>query len=165
VKYPVLLGPVLLIPFWLGESTQFSFCRICPASALQVTLPNLVSAGGASLGIGTAVKLGALAAVLVMAVLATRSFCRVLCPIGAMLAPLNLVCLWAVHAPTADCTACGFCDRVCPEQGAPASRHAAAVAANRSLDCIACHDCVEACPSGRARACGEPSAKPSRECP
>ncbi|MBI4865139.1 MAG: 4Fe-4S binding protein [Candidatus Riflebacteria bacterium] len=156
VKYLVLLGPVILLPFWLGESTWFSFCRICPASALQVTLPNLISAGGGTVGIGTAVKLGALAAVLVLAVLSTRSFCKVLCPIGAMLAPLNLVCFWAVQAPTADCTACGSCDRVCPEQGSPASRHAAAVAANRSLDCIACHDCVEACPSGRDRGRGGP---------
>ena len=145
-KYLVLALMVLLFPFLFGEQTLLSFCRVCPASAIEVTLPNLARTGAAALTMPTAIKLGVLAGVVLLAIACSRSFCRVFCPIGALLAPLNYVALWKIQAPAERCISCKRCDKVCPGNGAPSERIAAGVAANRSLECIVCHECQTACP-------------------
>ena len=145
VKYAVLLGMVFLLPFLLGEQTAYSFCRICPASAVQVTLPNILRAGWGTLSPAVLFKMSLLAAILVLGVFCCRSFCRVFCPLGALLAPLNYISFWTVKAPTADCTVCKRCDRLCPVAGRPSSRAAASVATGRTAECIACHECRDAC--------------------
>jgi len=147
IKYVVLAALVVALPFFLGEDTPLSFCRICPASAVQVTMPNLVTGGFSQADVGTWVKLGILAGVLVLAMMSRRSFCKMLCPIGAMLGPLNYVSLWAINTPMRrPCTGCKKCDRVCPTDSQPFSRITAGAAPNRSAECIVCHDCQHACP-------------------
>ncbi len=146
IKYLVLVLMVFLIPFFLGEETMYSFCRICPASALQVTLPNLFSSGSLILPLATIVKLTVLIVVLLAVIFSRRAFCKVLCPIGAILAPLNLLSFWKVKLPTDNCISCDKCDEVCPSTISPSSRIAKGVVSNRSLDCIVCHDCRTVCP-------------------
>ncbi|MHC4514590.1 MAG: 4Fe-4S binding protein [Planctomycetota bacterium] len=157
-KYLVLLLMVFILPYFYGEETIFSFCRVCPASALQVTLPNLI--GGAVVSTATVVKLAVLAAVLLLSLFASRGFCRLLCPIGALLAPLNLVSVWIVRPAKSDCLECGQCDDACPTGVAPSTRLQEKIGANRALDCIVCHDCQPICPSKkldeRARLRGQP---------
>lgn len=97
VKYPVLVLGVVAFPFMLGETTMLSFCRICPSSALQVTIPNQIAGGFADVSLATVVKLSFLALVLGLAVFSSRGFCKVLCPIGAILAPLNLIAFWRMR--------------------------------------------------------------------
>jgi len=145
-KYLVLIIMVFLAPFFLGEMTSWSFCKVCPASALEVTIPALLAGTKAPVSLAMAIKLTVLASVLVLAVFASRGFCRVLCPIGALLAPLNFVCLWAVAPPTESCTSCASCDRTCPTQCAPSRRIKDQIAPSRALDCIVCHDCQPSCP-------------------
>jgi polyferredoxin len=145
-KYVVLVVMVFLIPFLLGELTQLSFCNFCPASAIQVTIPNLITGGFQTVGIATVVKLAILVGVLVLVVVSSRAFCKVLCPIGALLAPLNFLSFWTVKVPTDNCISCKRCDRVCPTGAEPASRIDQGVAPNRALECIVCHDCQPVCP-------------------
>lgn len=144
-KYAVLGVMVFLLPFLWGESTMASFCRVCPAAALQVTVPGFFS-GATILSTLTIVKLSILAAVLVLAVVSSRSFCKAFCPIGALLAPLNYLSFWKVKLPKGGCVECGQCDRVCPVGGEPSSRIHERTPANRLGECIVCHDCREACP-------------------
>jgi len=146
IKYGILLGMVILAPFFLGEQTMCSFCRICPASAVQVTVPNLVKAGFSGLGTQTLVKLTFLATVIVLGIFCCRSFCRVFCPLGALLAPLNYISFWTVKTPTTDCTLCGKCDALCPVAGNPSLRAAAGVDPGRTAECIACTECQSVCP-------------------
>lgn len=146
IKYLVLVFMVFLIPFFLGEETMYSFCRICPASALQITLPNMISSGSLALPLAAAVKLSILVAVLLVAVFSSRAFCKVLCPIGALLAPLNLFSFWKVKLPTENCNSCEKCDEVCPSNVSPSSRIVKGVPSNRILDCMVCHDCRTVCP-------------------
>lgn len=146
IKYLVLVFMVFLIPFFLGEETWYSFCRICPASALQVTLPNMVSSGSLVVPFATLVKLGILVAVLLLVVFSSRAFCKVICPIGALMAPLNHFSFWKVKLPTENCNACGECDEVCPSTVSPSSRIVKGVPSNRTLDCVVCHDCRSVCP-------------------
>ena len=144
LKYLVLLLMVFLLPYFFGEETLFSFCRVCPASALQVTLPNLL--GGAVITTATVVKLSVLAVVLLVALFVSRGFCKLLCPIGAFLAPLNFVSFWVVRPAKSDCVECEKCDAACPTNVHPTSRLPKGIGANRALDCIVCHDCQPVCP-------------------
>ncbi|MEW6072878.1 MAG: 4Fe-4S binding protein [Planctomycetota bacterium] len=144
VKYFVLLFGIFLFPLWWGESTLLSFCRFCPSSALQVTVPRLL--GGGTIEAITAAKLGVLGAVLLLVVFSERGFCKLLCPMGALLAPLNFVSFWRVKVPDPECLACQLCDKACPTDVQPSLRIAAAVPPSRALDCIVCHQCQPICP-------------------
>jgi len=146
LKYGVLGAMALAIPYVLGGETLYSFCRVCPASALQVSIPNLIA--GSALSGPTLMKLGFLAGILVMVVATSRAFCKILCPLGALFAPLNHLSFWTVGKvpEEGDCLKCGKCDRVCMMDGAPSERIASGVAPNRMAECIVCHECGKACP-------------------
>ena len=146
IKYVVLGVLVIGLPFMLGVGTYFSFCRICPASAIQVTIPSLFTDGVPQNIWPMLIRLHVLAAVIVLAIMSSRSFCKTLCPIGAILAPLNYISFWVVKTPTESCSSCKKCDRVCPVEGHPSDRVLEHIPANRELDCIACHECQDACP-------------------
>lgn len=146
IKYPVLIIMVFLLPFFLGEQTTLSFCRICPASALQVTIPNLITGGFETVSLTTVVKLAILFAVLAAAVLSSRSFCKVLCPIGAILAPLNFVSWWKIKVPTQNCVSCKMCDDICPQHGEPMARMVDGTPPSRALECVMCYECQTICP-------------------
>jgi len=144
IKYVVLLLTVLLVPFLYGEESKLVFCRYCPASFLQVTLPHLV--GGGTISTWTLIKGGVTVGVIVGVILSERAFCKLLCPIGAMMAPFNFVSLWILKVPDPDCLGCVKCGQVCPTDCAPNSRVEIGVPANRALDCVVCHDCQPPCP-------------------
>ena len=146
IKYFILLFMVFLIPYFLGEETMYSFCRICPASALQVTLPNIISNGLQPLATITVVKFALLAAILLTVIFSSRAFCRIMCPIGALMAPLNLLSFWRVKPPTDSCISCAKCDKLCPTSVTPSSKIIDVEAPNRSLDCVVCHECRDVCP-------------------
>jgi polyferredoxin len=144
-KYFVLAAGVFILPFFLGEETVFSFCRICPASALQVTIPNLITRGLRTVSVMTLIKLSVLAVMLLGIVLSSRAFCKVLCPIGALLAPLNTISLHFVKIPAAGCVSCQKCDDACPTDISPSRRIELEVSPSRDLDCVVCHDCRKSC--------------------
>jgi ferredoxin-type protein NapH len=148
VKYAVLFLMVFLFPWFLGAETIFSFCRYCPASALQVTVPDLI--GGGELSVFGGIKLAILAGVLALVLVAERGFCRVLCPIGALLAPLNFLSFWVVGVPKGECLECEKCNKACPTHVNPSSRIEKGINPNRALDCIVCHECQPACPQYNA---------------
>ena len=145
IKYAVLAVMVVILPFFLGELTYASFCRICPAAALQVVIPGWI-AGGFNWNAMAAARIAVLAAVVVFAIMASRSFCKTLCPIGALMAPLNRISFWAVRPPAAECISCQKCDAVCSMDVHPSARILRGVSPSRQEDCIVCHDCQAACP-------------------
>lgn len=152
LKYAVLIATVAVAPALWGEQTPFSFCRVCPASALQVTLPALVKGQLAGPVFNWALKLGILLAVLALAIPYRRVFCRALCPIGALLAPLNYLSIWTVKPSGQGCTACHACDAACPTEDRPSTRLRAGIPPNRSTECVTCHECTTACRAARAAA-------------
>jgi polyferredoxin len=153
-KYGILILGVILIPYLFGESTLFSFCRICPAGTLQASLPAAVADGFSTIQTTTVVRWSVLVAILVLGVVSLRSFCRVLCPIAAILAPFNYVSLWAVKAPADDCLDCKKCDRACSMDIRPSARINEGIPANRHAECIVCHECQTACPRGDTKSAG-----------
>lgn len=146
-KYIVLILTVFLFPFFYGEQTWLSFCRICPAAALQVSVPAMIKEGTTTVSLATLIRFTMLAGVLLLAIFSSRSFCKILCPIGALLAPLNLISFWRVNQSRDVCLNCLKCDKVCTTHVRPSERLPRHIPANRHLDCIVCHDCQVACDS------------------
>ena len=149
IKYVVLILTVFMIPYFFGEETMYSFCRVCPASALQITIPHILTAGFGDITFSVAVKLVVLVAILAATITSSRAFCRVLCPIGALLAPLNLLSAWIVKVPADSCLSCGKCDKACPTEVEPSARIKQGVSPNRTPDCIVCHECQKTCPQAK----------------
>lgn len=157
MKYFLLFILVFMIPYLFGESTLYSFCRICPAGTLQASVPSMLANGFSGFQASTLVRWLVLAAILIMAVVSLRSFCKILCPIGALLAPLNYVACWAIKAPRANCMNCGACDKACPMEIQPSERINAGVFANRDPECITCHECQSACRAAAKKPDSQPA--------
>ncbi|MCX7015476.1 MAG: 4Fe-4S binding protein [Candidatus Sumerlaeota bacterium] len=150
-KYASLVLLVVLFPYLWGEETQWSFCRFCPAAALQVTTPAIVAGTTKLLSPSAIIKFSVLAVVVLFAIFSYRSFCQSLCPIGALLAPLNYVSFWSVKIPRESCLSCAKCDKACGLELKPSERIIRGVPANRSADCIVCYDCQTACKTLNAK--------------
>ena len=72
-----------------------------------------------------------------------RFFCRVLCPLGALLGLLSRFSLLSIRKETASCKGCGLCRKACqgacaPESGVPW----------QSAECHLCFNCAADCPRG-----------------
>jgi ferredoxin-type protein NapH len=150
LKYFVLAIGVFAIPFFLGEETFYSFCRICPASALQVTIPNLVMSGFVKISISNFIKISVLIGILFLTALNSRAFCKTLCPIGALLAPLNMLSFRTVNVSSNACISCKKCDEICPTQVKPSGRINEGIPASRAFDCIVCSECKKVCPKTKS---------------
>lgn len=146
IKYGLLFLMVFFFPFLWGEQTWFSFCRICPAATLQVTVPAWLSGSG-ELSWGTMLRTAVLVGVVMLAIVNSRSFCKVLCPIGALLAPMNYASFWTVKPPRESCLNCQKCDAACPTSVQPSERFSRCIPANRAGDCLVCHECQSGCES------------------
>ncbi|MCB9556387.1 MAG: 4Fe-4S dicluster domain-containing protein [Deltaproteobacteria bacterium] len=68
-----------------------------------------------------------------------RFFCRVLCPLGALLGVLSRFSLWRIDRDLTKCTDCDLCLRRCEGASDPQ-------AALRKSECFACFNCLDDCP-------------------
>ncbi len=69
-----------------------------------------------------------------------RLFCRVLCPLGALLGVLSRVSLWRITRDPARCNDCELCLRRCDPAADP---HTFV----RTAECHVCFNCVDDCPN------------------
>jgi len=74
-----------------------------------------------------------------------RFWCRYLCPLGALLAPLQNLSLFKVRRSEEHCIHCHLCSKSCPVRLDPESTDVTS-----SAECLACGRCVEACPREKA---------------
>ena len=140
LKYPVLLLMVIALPLMIRLTPVF--CKyLCPSGTLSGILlalgdPNLFAA----MGWRFAWKLCVLVAVCSLSVVICRPFCRYLCPLGAIYAPMNRVSLLRLELDRAACVHCGKCAAVCPMAVDPAAQP-------NHLECIRCGKCIGSCPT------------------
>jgi len=81
--------------------------------------------------------------ILALAFFRGRVFCNSLCPVGAVLGPLNGIALFQVRFDAKTCVSCGACARVCKAECLDTTR--------RRLDasrCVSCFSCLATCPTG-----------------
>jgi polyferredoxin len=67
-----------------------------------------------------------------------RGFCRFICPIGAMMSPLNKISLQDIKYYPENCTKCMKCIKQCPMR-------INVIKMNKDMECIRCGRCVDAC--------------------
>jgi len=138
-KFAVLAATILLA--WALADTVF--CKLCPAASVEASIP-YVFLGVARVNRPFLVHMGTLAGTLVGMVLVSRSWCRYLCPMGAILALFNRVSAVHLTLDSARCSGCSLCAPACPMGLEPHKDY-------DDHNCIKCGACTEACSAGALR--------------
>jgi hypothetical protein len=133
---------VLILPAILGYSgipydeQVISICRLCPAGALEAGLPysmqSLLTGNG---WLMSWFKTALLGAFILAAVFVHRPWCRLFCPLGAVLALFNRFSLFHLRFNAGRCVECNQCRSRC-SMGVHVD-----VAVNVS-GCIRCLECT-----------------------
>ena len=150
VRYIVLGGLVILLPLILGykgipfEKQVISICRLCPAGALEAGLPYsaqslLAGNGWIMSGLKTGILLSFFAAALVI----HRPWCRVLCPLGGLLALFNRFSLFHLRFNPQQCVECNLCRSRC-SMGVKVDQAVNVSGCIRCLECTTC-GAIEPC--------------------
>jgi ferredoxin-type protein NapH len=149
-RYVVLVGLVSLLPMVLGykgipfEAQVISICRLCPAGALEAGLP--YSAQGLLAGNGWGMswlKTLILLAFVLAALFIHRPWCRMLCPLGGLLALFNRFSLFHLRFKANECVECNLCRSRCPA-GVKVDVKVNVSGCLRCLECTAC-GAIEPC--------------------
>lgn len=143
-KYVLLAVLVIAVPLWFAfQSLPLpAFCKfICPAGTLEGAvglLSNPTNADKFSMLGGLFTWKFILALLLVcLCIFIYRSFCRFICPLGALYGLFARVSLIGVRVDCERCTGCGKCIRECPMDIHRVGDH----------ECISCGRCISACPT------------------
>ncbi len=146
LKYVILAVFVIALPLWYGLLYDLplpAFCKcICPAGTLEGAvglLSNPVNASFYSmLGVLFTRKAVIMVIIGLACVFCYRSFCRFLCPLGAIYGLFNRFSIIGVKVDAGKCTRCGACVSVCPMDVRQVGDH----------ECIHCGKCMSACHPG-----------------
>lgn len=143
-RYVTLVGLVLVLPWMLGrqgilfDDQAISFCRLCPAGALEAGLPHSLTSLLAGQGwLMSWYKTLILAVFLVAAIYLHRPWCRMLCPLGGLLALFNRTSLFHLRFNAKECVECNLCRSRCPV-GVKLDLSANSTSCVRCLECVAC---------------------------
>lgn len=136
-KWVLLLVLVFALPyFW--PRLGVSYCTLCPAGTLESAIPWAITGVSSPWRTMFLVRVAVLLAVLVLAVLISRSFCRMLCPLGALLSLGNRLSFLRIRQTNDACNACGQCAQHCPVDLDP-------VTEMNSGECVRCLNCTARC--------------------
>lgn len=137
LRYVVLAGLVLAIPYFFGEEHPLFICRLCPAGAIEAAMPNTVSTAlaGGPIAWPSAAKNAILVAFLASSLFVRRPWCTMFCPLGAIFGLFNGVSVFFLRFHPDRCTDCHGCRKHCHYGG---YREGLA----SELQCIRCLDCT-----------------------
>lgn len=142
LKYIILAVFVLLLPLWYAFAKGLpvpTFCKyICPAGTLEGGFPLVVLRPEyrGVIGVLFGWKTLLCIAILISCVFIYRSFCRFLCPLGAIYSLFAKVAIFAVRIDAEKCTNCGLCVRQCRMD----------IKKVGDRECIHCMECRACCP-------------------
>ncbi len=161
LRYVVLVGLVLVIPFLFGEGHPLFICRVCPAGALEGAVPAMIkaAAAGESVSWPSVAKIVITSVFLVGIVFTDRPWCRLFCPLGAIYGLFNKGALLFLRFRKDRCIDCGLCREVC-RYGVKPDLDAGDSRCIRCLDCAVCPtDALEATSAASRRHTAPESAK------
>ena len=146
LKYGILAVFVIAIPllFGVGKGIPLpAFCKyICPAGTLEGAVGLLQNPANSSsffqLKAVFTQKWVIMLAIGLACVFCYRSFCRFLCPLGAIYSFFNRFALTGVRVSPERCSGCGRCVMACPMDVRHVGDH----------ECISCGKCMQACSQG-----------------
>lgn len=137
LKYIVLLLLVIAVPLIKHVP---GFCKyICPAGTLEggIILTAMQEQLRALTGFLFSWKVGVLVVILVSSVVIFRSFCRFLCPLGAIYSLFYKVSMCGVKVDENKCVGCNICIRECKMD----------IKKVGDRECVHCGDCIGHCPT------------------
>jgi len=141
LRYFVLIGLVLLIPYFFGQGHPLFICSVCPAGGLEAAGPDVAgqAIAGKEVVWPNALKLTIVGLFLVAIFFIRRPWCRILCPLGAIFSLFNRFSAFFIRFDSEDCTHCDRCHKLCkfgiePEKSA------------NNMSCIRCLECTKCRP-------------------
>ncbi|MFA7149186.1 MAG: 4Fe-4S binding protein [Syntrophomonadaceae bacterium] len=143
LKYVVLIVFVLLLPA-LGAygMSSTAFCKyLCPVEVLEASLPMMMVRPSIieTMGFLFKWKLLFLIALLLLALVIFKPFCRFICPLGAIYSLFNPISLYRLEVDQDKCTKCGICQDHC--------KFAIKVYEEpNNRECMRCNECL-VCPT------------------
>ena len=143
LKYIILAVFVVAIPLWYGLKHNMplpGFCKyICPAGTLEGAMGLLSNPANTDkfsmLGILFTRKFIIMLMIGLLCVFCYRSFCRFLCPLGAIYGLFNRFNVIGVKVDQNRCNGCGSCVRSCGMDVRHIGDH----------ECINCGKCMKVC--------------------
>ena len=143
LKYILLALFVVALPLWYGLKNDLplpAFCKyICPGGTFEGAIGLLSNPANADkfsmLGILFTRKFLIMLAVGLLCVFCYRSFCRFLCPLGAIYGFFSRFNVIGVKVDESRCSGCGSCVRSCRMDVRHVGDH----------ECINCAKCMEVC--------------------
>ncbi len=143
LKYVLLAVLAVAIPLWYGLAHDIpvpGFCKyICPGGTLEGAIGLLSNPANADLfsmlGILFTRKFVILMIIGLACIFCYRSFCRFICPLGAIYGLFNRFSLVSVRVDEDRCNGCGACVRSCGMDIRRVGDH----------ECINCAKCVDVC--------------------
>ncbi len=143
-RYVVLLGLVIALPLVLGfkgipfGDQVISICRLCPAGALEAGLPHSTESYLAGNGWPMSwYKSLILVAFFGSALFIHRPWCRILCPLGGLLALFNRFSLFHLRFNPKECVECNLCRSRC-QMGVNVDQNVNVSGCIRCLECSTC---------------------------
>jgi len=139
LRYVVLIGTVIAVPYFFGEGHWLFICRFCPAGALEAAVPNMVgqAVAGQKIVWPNALKLAILVLFLISIFFVKRPWCRVLCPLGAIFSLFNRVSAFFLRFDADKCNSCERCHKLC-EYGIEPEKSPNDLRCVRCLECTGC---------------------------
>ena len=144
VKYGMLAVLVIAMPALYVDSSGLGhpwFCMlVCPAGTLEGAMPLMALKPSlwTTIGIIFWNKFTIMVLVIIGAILISRFFCRVICPLGAFYSLFSRISLVQLEFIEGNCVECGACIRRCPTGVVPNKEF-------DSRECVMCLRCVDAC--------------------
>ena len=144
LKYVILAVFVCAVPVWYGIRHDMAvpgFCKyICPAGTFEGAVGLLSNPNNADyfgmLGILFTRKFVIMLIIGLFCIFCYRSFCRFICPLGAVYSLFCKIALVGVKVDGTRCNGCGACVRHCGMDVRKVGDH----------ECIHCGHCMEVCP-------------------
>ena len=162
LKYIILVLLVVIFPliYAFKDIPLPAFCKyICPSGTLGGAIGLLANSANddmfAMLGPLFTWKFAVLVVIVVACIFVYRSFCRFLCPLGALYGLFNKFAILGIKLDRSKCIDCGKCFNACKVD----------ISSVGDAECISCGDCVSVCPTQAIRYSGSKIILPDNEIP
>jgi len=147
LKYGFLTITVIIVSYFAGKEVSYFFCSFCPTASIESVIPAMIFSPEYVIGAAGFWRFLVLAIVLVLVIMNNRNFCKIMCPIGALVAITNKFSLFSMKLAADKCIHCHKCDANCPMDVQVENCAKTGKKVSRDLECIECLTCESVCPT------------------